>query len=179
MIKMTECKFCKCKPVCKHQEQWSKYCEEHISLRKESVLFDCEPVCKYYIEDVSIKFGNDNEFSNRLRELGDAEKIISNMINQEDEDNKETVKTLENISSKPVSIRFDSGSEIKTIPCDGNTRGKRADIPILYFDYEECPENILESPYIKAKLNDDKYKDSIEILRSLVKSINEANKLRN
>lgn len=35
-------------------------------------------------------------------------------------------------------------------------------------------EDILESPYIKAKLNDDKYKDSIEILRSLVKSINEA-----
>lgn len=35
-------------------------------------------------------------------------------------------------------------------------------------------EDILESPYIKAKLNDDKYKDSIEILKSLVKSINEA-----
>lgn len=49
-----QCDSCKCKPICKEVDNWSKYCEEHISLRKESVLFDEEPMCRYYIEDKSL-----------------------------------------------------------------------------------------------------------------------------
>lgn len=37
------CKNCKNKNTCKEIDNYDKYCQDHIRLRKESALFDCEP----------------------------------------------------------------------------------------------------------------------------------------
>lgn len=46
------------------------------------------------------------------------------------EKDKNKVFKAKDIKIKPVSIRFDNGSEIKTIPHNGNIRGKRAEMDI-------------------------------------------------
>lgn len=141
---------------------------------------------KLEMEQLIEKWGESNGFGFSLdcpswyeEPNGKQVKCYTNPLPNDDKGRPLKYKPIStsNTNIKPIEIKFDNGSEIKTIPCDDNTRGKRAELPMFYFDYEKCPEDIFESPYIKAKLNDDEYKDSIEILRSLVKSINEANKL--
>lgn len=46
------------------------------------------------------------------------------------EKDKNKIFKAEDIKIKPVSIRFENGSEIKAIPHNGNTRGKRAETDI-------------------------------------------------
>ena len=42
---------CVHKSVCKEIDNWTKYHNEHLELRKESILFDKSPVCPYYLRD--------------------------------------------------------------------------------------------------------------------------------
>lgn len=114
----TDCEKCLHKAVCKEIENWKKYCEEHIRLRDKSILFDSEPRCPYYLEDKNLKTEPTTRQLKYITDLNDKWKA-----NEEQE---------------PVSIKFDNGSEIKTIPHNGNVRGKRAELPMLYFDYEKC-----------------------------------------
>lgn len=58
--------------------------------------------------------------------------------------------------SEPLAIKFNNGSEIKTISSDSNTRGKRAEMPIHYFDYEKIT---------------DKYEDLLnEVITDIIKN---------
>ena len=111
-----QCNNCRCKPVCKEVENWSKYCEEHIKLREKSILFDKEPNCPYCIGYISAE-----------RIYCDTELFINKISKSED-------------------IKSNA--------------------------------HIIESPYIKTKLNDEKYKGSIRTLESLLKSICKAEELR-
>ncbi|WP_346938271.1 hypothetical protein [uncultured Clostridium sp.] len=54
------------------------------------------------------------------------------------EKDKNKVFKAEDIKIKPVSIKFDNGSEIKTIPCDNTTvRSRRSEEYPKYIPYEK------------------------------------------
>lgn len=131
----TDCEKCLHKPVCKEIENWNKYREEHIRLREKSILFDEEPKCPYYIEDKNL---TNIEKQCDMKPYEEKRKDIFDDWFKKDRPLKYKPISARNTNIKPVSIKFDNDSEIKTIPCDGNTRGKRAELPILYFDYEKC-----------------------------------------
>lgn len=67
---MSDCTKCYHNQVCGHQNQWKKYCEEHIKLREKSVLFDADPICRYYVDKDMVeikhihKINNSNELAN-------------------------------------------------------------------------------------------------------------------
>lgn len=174
----TDCEKCLHKPVCKEIENWKIYCEEHIRLREKSILFDSQPRCPYYLEQKksglfdNMKSPKEPKYGIRNIEFEDGRKSIPcneltkdktdniyistpRMIeynNKEDKILNIDVEKLRKDAGKradiPIEIKFDNGSEIKTILCDGNVRGKRAELPILYFDYEKCPEGLFEEVII-------------------------------
>lgn len=82
------------KIVCKEIKNWTKYHNEHLELRKESVLFDESPVCPYYKKDGKgiIKTGDEicNDF-------------VSRRINQTTDLEKETVNITEDISDEGLN----------------------------------------------------------------------------
>ena len=67
---MSDCTKCYHNQVCGHQNQWKEYCEEHIKLREKSVLFDADPICRYYVDKDMVeikhihKINNSNELVN-------------------------------------------------------------------------------------------------------------------
>ena len=75
------------KTVCKEVENWTKYHNEHLELRKESILFDSSPVCPYYLsdkeklkEDVN-KVYQDNNIGMINNTTGLDEDILRKLVN--------------------------------------------------------------------------------------------------
>jgi len=127
---MSDCKKCRCKPVCKEIENWERYYEEHVKLREKSILFDSEPKCPYYIENEKMKNAKECVFPNPF--------TTKKEINDWFEKDKNKIFKAEDIKVKPVSIRFDNGSEIKTIPYDNTTvRSRRSEEYPKYIPYEK------------------------------------------
>ena len=74
------------KIVCKEIKNWTKYHNEHLELRKESVLFNESPVCPYYKKDGNVKLEDNNckcnDFSKNTRVATEKENESINLTKE-------------------------------------------------------------------------------------------------
>src|SRR5574344_535194 len=74
------------KIVCKEIKNWTKYHNEHLELRKESILFDESPVCPYYKKDSNVKLEDNNckcnDFSKNTRVATEKENESINLTKE-------------------------------------------------------------------------------------------------
>jgi hypothetical protein len=66
-------------PVCGHKEQFKKFFDEHISLRRESVLFDGQPKCQFYLNENDIERKHTHDISDvykKVKEVTEKEPIV-------------------------------------------------------------------------------------------------------
>ena len=74
------------KIVCKEIKNWTKYHNEHLELRKESILFDESPVCPYYLKDDNVKLEDNNckcnDFSKNTRVATEKENESINLTKE-------------------------------------------------------------------------------------------------
>lgn len=117
MIK--DCNSCIHNRVCSHKgknEEYKQQMKELIEKWGEDNGFG-------FTEDCPEWHSQPSEVSINTKIDEESKKLIRDCV----EKDKNKIFKAEDIKVKPVSIRFDNGGEIKTIPSEDNVRGKRAE----------------------------------------------------